>query len=692
MISPYKIIGFCSSLALMAGITATSAMAQSIDYIGLSQMYGEPVTTSANGSPQKESDVPLNMEIITAEQIQRTGARSIPEVLRFVPGLNVRQQTFGQYEVGIRGYNQNNSERILVLLNGRQVYADYFGFVAWDNIPVEMSEIKQIEVVKGPNTALFGFNAVSGVINIITVNPLHDELITAEVSRGSQDYSQASGVFSKKISNDVAIKLSGGGYQALDGFDFEPAINDDTTRSSIVLDIWAQLTDNVQAQFELTNSENDRNEFLAASGVTAHSQLHASSARGRVIADTRLGLWELDVYHNELQGDYDLFTGGAELGLEADNRITVGKLHNTFSLGPKHIVRLGAEYRTASNIFAPVDGEDLTYDIYSGTGLWDWRVSNKLRTSAAIRFDSFQLDPDGGDNISSLLPATTSPFTQADFSQRRDEFSYNLGAVYALTPQDTLRASASRGADLPSFLEFGLQFLTRPSAQNPDGVATLGNPDIDTSIVHNFELGYDREMAAINGLFRSAVFYQYNEEMQAFASAIDSTANFFGAGLGVDREFQGNNGDSEMYGVELGLEGQLKDNWDWFLNYAYIHIDDDLRNQRANSAYLSFTEYENAMPQHTINAHIGYEAAQWHAGVFGQYTSRTDGLVSRAFTNNTLDPFEVNDQIMVNAYATLNLTDNISWTISGTSLSGDTQQFVQNSAERSVWTTIKVKY
>ena len=82
-----------------------SAHAQSVNYSTMSDIFGEPVTTSANGSPQRESEVPVNMEILTAEDIEQSGARTLPEVLRFVPGVDVRRYTFGHYEVSFRGYN-----------------------------------------------------------------------------------------------------------------------------------------------------------------------------------------------------------------------------------------------------------------------------------------------------------------------------------------------------------------------------------------------------------------------------------------------------------------------------------------------------------------------------------------------------------------------------------------------------------
>ncbi|MHB1204701.1 MAG: TonB-dependent receptor plug domain-containing protein [Rhodospirillaceae bacterium] len=182
--------------ALLAGSApcGNAALAQSIDYGSLQQLFGEPVTTSVTGSPQRASEVPAAMEIITADDVRRAGAYDIPGILSHATGVDVLQWTSDQADVGLRGYNQANSPRLLVLIDGRQVYADYYGFVPWSALPVEQSAIRQIEIVKGPSSALFGFNAVDGVINIVTFNPLYDEVNTVSVSGGTQDLVQGSAV------------------------------------------------------------------------------------------------------------------------------------------------------------------------------------------------------------------------------------------------------------------------------------------------------------------------------------------------------------------------------------------------------------------------------------------------------------------------------------------------------------------
>src|SRR5512143_2717916 len=99
---------------------ASSAHAQLIDYGALEQLFGEPVTTSVTGSPQRSSDVPATMEIITADDIRRSGATDIPGVLRHVAGVDVLQWGANQADVSVRGYNQVYSPQLLVLIDGRQ--------------------------------------------------------------------------------------------------------------------------------------------------------------------------------------------------------------------------------------------------------------------------------------------------------------------------------------------------------------------------------------------------------------------------------------------------------------------------------------------------------------------------------------------------------------------------------------------
>ena len=116
-----------------------AARAQSMDYGALESLFGEPVTTSVTGSPQRASEVPASMTIITADEIRRSGARDLPGVLRHVAGVDVLQWTNDQADVAVRGYNQGSSPRLLVLIDGRQVYTDYSGYTPWSTLPIVLA-------------------------------------------------------------------------------------------------------------------------------------------------------------------------------------------------------------------------------------------------------------------------------------------------------------------------------------------------------------------------------------------------------------------------------------------------------------------------------------------------------------------------------------------------------------------------
>src|SRR5271166_3520965 len=148
-----RAVALCALLTLGA---AGAADAQTIDYGSLEQLFSEAVTTSATGSPQRATDAPVAMEIISAADIRRSGATDLPTILSRVAGVDVLTWgAGGAADVSIRGYDSPYSPRLLVLINGRQVYLDHYGYTAWATLPVELSEIRQIEVVKGPNSALF---------------------------------------------------------------------------------------------------------------------------------------------------------------------------------------------------------------------------------------------------------------------------------------------------------------------------------------------------------------------------------------------------------------------------------------------------------------------------------------------------------------------------------------------------------
>jgi|GEM_PF-369335 len=133
-------------------------------------VYAERAVT-ASRTEGDVLDAPASLTVITREEIDQSGARTVPDLLRRVPGVTVVQMTQSDFNVTIRGLNRRLSNKILVLVDGRTVYQDFLGGTAWEALGINLEDIERIEVVRGPGAALYGASAFGGVVNIITRAP-----------------------------------------------------------------------------------------------------------------------------------------------------------------------------------------------------------------------------------------------------------------------------------------------------------------------------------------------------------------------------------------------------------------------------------------------------------------------------------------------------------------------------------------
>jgi len=124
--------------------------------------------TSVSKHTQKVADAAAAIFVLTQEDIRRSGATSIPDALRLVPGLEVARIDENKWAIGSRGFNGRFDNKLLVLIDGRSVYTPLFSGVYWNIQDVMLEDLDRIEVIRGPGATLWGANAVDGVINIIT--------------------------------------------------------------------------------------------------------------------------------------------------------------------------------------------------------------------------------------------------------------------------------------------------------------------------------------------------------------------------------------------------------------------------------------------------------------------------------------------------------------------------------------------
>jgi iron complex outermembrane receptor protein len=124
--------------------------------------------TSVSKTGEPLNDAAAAVYVITREEILNSGARSLPDILRLAPNLQVAQITSSSFAITARGFNGPAASKLLVLIDGRSVYTPYHSGVSWDVQDVLPEDIERIEVISGPGATLWGANAVNGVINITT--------------------------------------------------------------------------------------------------------------------------------------------------------------------------------------------------------------------------------------------------------------------------------------------------------------------------------------------------------------------------------------------------------------------------------------------------------------------------------------------------------------------------------------------
>ncbi|HTH23589.1 MAG TPA: TonB-dependent receptor [Vicinamibacterales bacterium] len=188
-------------------------------------VYEEQVVVTASKVEQQLVNAPATVSVVTADVIASTPATNYAELFKSVPGVNVSQTSARDFNITMRGAASTLATSTLALLDGRSLYLDFFGFVAWDLLPVNPNELKQIEVIRGPASAVWGANAMNGVVNFISKTPreLNGNSATMtfgtfgrDIDGGQQLGNGAlfgiNGTHARAVNDRWAYKLSAGGY------------------------------------------------------------------------------------------------------------------------------------------------------------------------------------------------------------------------------------------------------------------------------------------------------------------------------------------------------------------------------------------------------------------------------------------------------------------------------------------------
>lgn len=617
-----------SSVGVLIGVAAAALAipaalrAQAVDYAALQETLGEPVTTSVTGKPQRASAAPASITIVTREQIARSPARSVPDLLKTYAGVDVNHWTAGQADVAVRGGVQPYNARLLVLVNGRQVYLDHYGMTDWNLLGVPLDTIQQIELVRGPASALFGFNAASGVVNIITVNPMQRFQIATTAEGGTHGYSRFSGVIAAPIGQDVAVKLSGGHQREderriPDAIGSPPSIGD-VTVDQVSATIAASPDSMTHVELKGGYADNRQLEFLPTE-VLLEQHFRNRTAGVILDHDTPWGSLNAQSYANWLNADYGT-TGAPALprsglaGIGFRNRIVVAKASSLVRISSADTMRLGVEYRDnqlfSDTLYAPRVG----YQNAAIDGMLDLHPNDRVGISLAGRLDHLSLGIGGAPVAPQIDPPSA-------YDRAMTQASFNAAILVQVGSAGQIRINGGRGLQSPSLIDFGFR-LRLPSALAPIPVYALGDPRIAPTTVWSGEIAYAQRLPSGTRIEANA-FYTRTDDPVALPSGA--------AGFQVRTQPDllalvrfANVGAFETYGASVAANGRIGKAIGWLANYTWTDVHETF--PYSEPPFMVSLAPAASTPEHVVNMGLDYGGARWFGAATARFTSSTGQL------------------------------------------------------------------
>jgi outer membrane receptor protein involved in Fe transport len=466
------------------------------------QKYEETVVVSASKTEQKLVNAPATMSVIGGRAIQSATTQNFAELFRAVPGVNVTQISGRDINITSRAATGTLATGQLALLDGRSLYQDFFGFVMWDFMPVNFNEIKQIEVIRGPASAVWGANAVNGVVNVITKSPREMQgtsatfgLGTFNRKGGAIDHDAgslwyASGTHAQAINDRWAYKLSAGGFSQDflprpggiipgspgAGTPYPPYQNEGTTQPKFDARVDYDYEDGKKLTFAGGYSGT---EGIMHSGIGPFDIKSGSSMSYAKVGFSKGGM-RAGFFTNILNGDAaNLLTRDVQnrpITFEFETRTIDFEASNVSTLAKRHVLSYGGSLRfnTFDLSLAPLGDNRTEFGIYGQDEIF---LSDMFRWVIGGRVDRF-------DYI--------------------DDFVFSPRTTFMIKPQEdhTFRVSYNRAYRSPSvvnnFLEvtlaepinMGLFSPLLAGVIYPLPIRSIGNADLQETSLDAFETSY----------------------------------------------------------------------------------------------------------------------------------------------------------------------------------------------------------
>jgi iron complex outermembrane receptor protein len=559
--------------------------------------YDETVVVTGSKVEEKLINAPATMSVITPAMIELAPSPNFAELLRQIPGVNITQVSARDINLTSRAATGTLATGQLAMLDGRSLYQDFFGFVMWDFLPVNFSEVKQVEVIRGPASAVWGANALYGVVNVISKSPREMQGASASLGFGGFDRPDAdagslwyvSGTWADAPTDRWSYKLSAGGYSQ-DAFarpvgripcdnpevctvpttNYPGFSNQGTTQPKFDARVDYDYEDGRKLSFSGGLAGTDG---IMHSGIGPFD-INSGSVMSYAKASYSKGGLRAGFFTNILRGDADqLLTvglNGAPITFSFDTTTIDFDFSNVQTFAGRHVVSYGGNLRfNGSDLSIAPNSDDRTeFGIYGQDEIF---LSDMFRWVIGGRVDRF-------DYINDVV-----------FSPR---------TTFMIKPQEshTFRVSYNRAYRAPSVINNHIDLIiSEPIDLRPLNpalpfpyllpISVVGNPDLEEQSLDAFEIGYSGTVMQGRAIISAAYYMNWLKNDILFTqdgvyTAANPPSNWplppvvisllAAQGRFLPSRFTYKNfGKSTSQGFELGVNGFVNQYFSLFANYSF---------------------------------------------------------------------------------------------------------------------------
>lgn len=612
------------AVAFLLALSATTAFAQT----GTQQppakpeeqpVYEEQVVVTASRVEQQLVNAPATVSVVTSDVIASTPATNYAEFFRAVPGVNLSQTSARDFNITMRGASSTLATSTLALLDGRSLYLDFFGFVAWDLLPVNPNELRQIEVIRGPASAVWGANAMNGVVNFISKTPRELNGNSATITLGTfgrdidggQQLGQGTlwginATHARAVNDKWAYKISAGGYTA-DPYARPTGII--PTQTGTGTQPYPNFANSGTSQPKLdarVDYDAEKYKLVFAGGYSGtdgifHTGIGPFDSDGvgigyGSIRYTRGGL-KFNAFTNQLNGDasglLSIGLDGRPILFQFNTKSYDVEIGNVNAIGTRNVLSYGGNvrYNTFDLSIAPRGDSRTELGFYVQDEIF---LNQYLRVNLGARVDKF-------DNIEDPVFSPRVAVIIKPLADHAVRLSFNKAFRSPSLINNYLETTILNQLDLA---QINPAFAGLPGRNYAFPVRAVGNESLTEESIESYEVGYTGVIAKRATVSAAVYFTKNTDEIfftqvaryRALAPPSNWIATLAPSGLpaqsiagilevlppacssptatcttgGLPSEFSYRNlGTNKNKGFELGVDGALTQAVNLFANYSY---------------------------------------------------------------------------------------------------------------------------